>query len=156
MAFEPYPAYLQAIYAAPSTTASTTQVMLGMVGSTPASTITPQVTGRIFVQISCLIANDTSGDGSQIQISYGTGTAPSAGGALAGTQIGQIETWTSLTNLMTGFLMAHAIITGLAVPSITATHATGTAVPVWLDLAFNRVTGGTVTVTKMNILAFEF
>lgn len=156
MAFEPYPAYLQAIFAAPTATVSTTQVMLGSVGSTPAASITPLVTGRIFVMFSGLITNGTSGDGSSVQISYGTSTAPIAGAALTGTQIGQIQTWTSLTNLLTGPFCVQAIVTGLAVPTINSTRATTAATPVWLDLAFNAVTGGTTTITKMNILAFEF
>src|SRR5467141_2138020 len=130
MAFEPYPSALQAIFAAPTNTTSTSQVMLGAVGATPAATITPLVTGRIFVMFSGQIANGTSGDGSSVQVSYGTGTAPIAGASLTGTQIGQIQTWTSLTNLLKAPFMVHAVITGLAVPSISSQRVTTTAVPV--------------------------
>lgn len=156
MPFEPYPSALQAIFAAPTATVSTSQVMLGAVGATPSATITPLVTGRIFVMFSGSIANSTNGDGSQVQISFGTGTAPIAGAAVTGTQIGQIQTWTSLTSLLKAPFMVQAIITGLAVPSVTLLHGTGTPVPVWLDLAFNAVSGGTTTITVMNLLAFEF
>lgn len=155
MAFEPSPSNLQAIFAAPTATSSTSQVMLGLVGSTPAATITPVATGRLFVIVSGLMGN-TTGNGSSVQLSFGTGAAPTAGAALTGTQIGQIETWTSLTGALTGQFVVHAIISGLAVPSFSSARLTGSSTAVWLDLAFNAVTGGTTTLTKVNICAFEF
>lgn len=156
MSYEPSPAVLQSVYAAPTATVSTTHVMAGAGASAvPTAIITPQTTGRIYVVISGLAGN-TNGNGSAIQLSYGTGAAPANGDANTGTQIGQIETWTSLTGALTGFLCVHAIITGLAVPSINALRVTTAAVPVWLDLTFNAVSAGTATLTKLNICAFEF
>lgn len=155
MPFEPSPAIMQAIFAAPTATVSTSAVMVGLAaGSTPLCVITPQVTGRLLVIISGLAGN-TTGNGSTMQLSYGTGAAPAAGAALAGTQIGQAQTWTSLTGALTGQFVVHALITGLAVPSVLASRLQAAATPIWLDLAFNAVTGGTTTLTKVNILAME-
>lgn len=157
MAFEPSPAILQAIQATATSNATTTPAkMLGIgAGSTPVAIITPQVTGRIFVMISGLLTN-TNGNGCQAQLSYGTGAAPALNDALIGTQIGQIQAWTSLTGALSGPFVCQAIITGLAVPSINSLRVTTALVPVWLDLAVNTITAGAVVVTKMNIVAFEF
>ena len=156
MAFEPSPASLNAIFAAPTGTSSATMVMAGCGASaTPAAIITPLVSGRIYVIISGLAAN-ANGDGTSIQLSFGTGGAPANGAAVTGTQIGQIETWTSLTGALTGFLCVHAVITGLAVPTINTLRATTASTPVWLDLAFLAVAAGTSSLTKLNISAFEF
>lgn len=155
MPFEPTPSLVQAIFAAPTATVSTSQVMCGLAaGSTPLCVVSPQVTGRYFVIISGLAGN-TTGNGSSVQLSYGTGAAPVAGAALTGTQIGQIQTWTSLTGALTGQFVVHAIITGLAVPSVLASRLQAAPTPVWFDLAFNTVTAGTTTLTKVNILAME-
>ena len=157
MSFEPSPAALQAIQATATSTAGTSPAtMLGIgAGSTPLAVITPQVTGRSYVGMAGLMTN-TNGNGCQAQLSFGTGGAPALNAALTGTQIGQVQAWTSLTGALTGPFVCQAVITGLAVPSVSPLHVTGSLVPVWLDLAVNVITGGAAVFTKMNICAFEF
>lgn len=155
MPFEPSPVNYQGTFAAPTLTASTTAVMLGLGATTSFALITPQITGRVLVIISGLIQNSVSGDGCNVQLSYGTGTAPVNGAALTGTQIGLQSVWTSLTNAMIAPFCLQALITGLAVPVINANRQTTAATTVWLDLAFKAVTGGNASVTNVNITALE-
>ena len=149
--YAPAPAIYQGTSDSPTGTVSTTSVMLGLGAS-----ITPQATGRIFYCVSGSMGNDTTGDGVGITLYYGTGTAPGNGAALTGTAIGTILVFTALTGMLRSPFSAQAIITGLAVPAITSAGRTGTAVPVWLDLAIKAVTGGTADVTLLNVSAFEF
>lgn len=154
MAYEPSPTVYQGVFAAPTATASTTAVMLGLGATTSFALVTPQVTGRILVTISGLHSN-TNGNGTNVQLSYGTGTAPVNGAALTGTQIGQQAVWTALTGALIGPFSLTALITGLALPTINSNRQTSAATTYWLDLAFKAVTGGTATVTNVNITAVE-
>ena len=155
MPYEPSPAVYQGTFAAPSGTTSTAAlVMLGLGATTSFALITPQVTGRVLLVISGIMGN-ANGDGTTIQLSYGTGAAPANGATLTGTQIGQQSTWTSLTGALLAPFCLSALITGLAVPTINAVHQTTAATQVWLDIAFKAVVGGTAALTNVNITALE-
>src|SRR6185503_7947405 len=82
------PNYTQSNPSDPSTTTSTTGVMMGLGSST---TITPNTTGVIMIVVTGDIDNSAAGDGSQVQIRYGTGTPPINGAALTGTGAGLVK-----------------------------------------------------------------
>lgn len=154
MPFEPSPVVYQGTFAAPTATASTTAVMLGLGATTSFALVTPQVTGRILVTISGLHSN-TNGNGTNVQLSYGSGAAPVNGAALAGTQIGLQAVWTALTGALIGPFALTALITGLTYAQINPLRQSVAGTTYWLDLAFKAVTGGTATVTNVNITAIE-
>src|SRR5690242_15711692 len=79
----PQGAQSQATPTNPTGTSSTTGVMMGLAGS-----VTPKFSGRVQVTMSGDCFSGTIADGANIQMRYGTGTAPSNAGALAGTTIG--------------------------------------------------------------------
>jgi len=151
MSFEPHNG-ITLNSASPTGTANTAAlVMLGLAGS-----ITPQSTGRILVIVSGDMSQSTTGDGGAIQISMGTGAAPSNGGALAGTQFGSLVTMTFLTGVLTVPFCIHALPGGQVTPNYTGTgKAQVTPVPLWVDLAFKAVTGGTFTLSNVTLTAFE-
>lgn len=123
----------------PTGTTSTTLVMMGLAG-----TITLQGSGRILLMLSGDCANDTTGSGIGVQLSYGTGTAPSNGGALAGTQVGGLVTFTALTGVTSVPFALQAIVSSLTV---------GTAY--WLDAAVKAVTAGTASISNLSLSAIE-
>lgn len=125
--------------AAPTGTASTTAVMMGIAGS-----ITPTSTGRVTFTISGQMANNTVNDGATVQLRTGTGTAPTNGAALTGTQRGVSQTHTSLVAADTAGFSITVTVTGLTL---------GTAV--WIDAALAAVTGGTASITGVTINAVE-
>lgn len=129
----------QTISANPTGTASATAVMMGLAG-----TITPAKSGNIAVTINGVAANSGSGDGGSVQISYGTGGAPSNGATLTGTQIGSVQQWISPAGADPMPFSVTAVITGLVV---------GTAV--WLDAAVAAITAGTASISNVTIAAHE-
>ncbi len=130
--------------AAPGGITNTSGLMLGLSNITAACIITPQVTGRVMVWVNGVIAQSTSGDGAFWHIRWGTGTAPSNAGALTGTQIGGQQSFTALTGVLKVPFAIQAYLTGATL---------GTAV--WLDLVLAAVTGGTATMTQVQLNAFE-
>jgi hypothetical protein len=115
---------------APNSTASFT--MQGLAGS-----ITPQKSGNCLITISGYISQvgaTTADIGDIVQISYGTGTAPTSNAALTGTQVGGQQqatiatTATAVGDVHTPFSVS-AVVTGLTI---------GTAY--WVDLAAKAVT----------------
>lgn len=133
-------AVYSAVTAAPTAPASTgTYTMVGLAGL-----ITPNLTGRILVSMQGLGGN-TNGNGFGAKLSYGTGAAPSAAGALAGTQVGPNFTMTAVTGSLTQWFTIEVPIVGLTI---------GTTY--WLDLAAAQLTGGTATLTQCQITAIEF
>lgn len=130
----------QTASANPSGTTSTTSVMMGLNGA-----ITPVLTGRVLLIITGVILNNTIGDGSTVQASYGTGAAPSNAGALAGTQVGAPLAFVASTAAGQAPFAAVAIITGLV---NNTTY--------WLDAALKAVTGGTATIKDVVVTAVEF
>lgn len=127
----------------PTGTTSSAGVMMGLSGS-----ITPHKSGKIQIIVSGNIANNTSGDGAQTQIRYGTGTAPTNGAALTGTTAGALaKIVNSLLALLvpgSGNFTCNAIVSGLTL---------GTTY--WVDLSLARITGGTATISGISISIIE-
>ena len=134
---------LQASAGNPAGTISSASRMVG-VGST--CTITPNLNTRAVITIGGNVSNTVAGDGAQLNLYYGSGTAPANGAATTGT--------------LTTASAALAVSAGnsLAVPfnlgSVVVTGLTpGTAY--WFDLALAVITGGTASVTGVWCSAFE-
>src|SRR6185312_870155 len=123
----------------PTGTTSTTAKMMGLAGS-----ITPAVSTRIDVTICGQMANSLINDGVTVQLRYGTGTAPTNGATLTGTQLGASQTNTEKVAAQNDGFCVTGIATGLTI---------GTAY--WLDAAVNAVTGGTASITGITIKANE-
>lgn len=127
----------------PSTTNSTTGVMMGL-----ANSVTPSKSGTILVHVSGDTDNNTIGDGAQMQIRYGTGSAPSNGAALAGTAAGSAVKMTnpSIATLSVGRspFSLNAVVTGL---TVGATY--------WIDISLAAITGGTARVRDISISIVE-
>jgi len=133
------PVSAQSTPADPSTTTSTTGVMMGLAGS-----IIPGYSGKIMIVISGDIDNGTANDGAQVQVRYGTGTAPTNGAILTGTTVGSLIKMvsSSATNRMP--FHCNAIVSGLTV---------GTTY--WIDLSLAAMTGGTARIRDVSISAIE-
>lgn len=127
---------------APGGTTSTSGVMAGL-GS--AAGIAPQLTGRLLVAISGSMQNNTANMGVQVQLRWGTGTAPAGGAAPTGNAFGPVQR--AYLPLAGGFepLCIVAIITGLPL---------GT--PIWLDVTQAALGGGTANVSGVAIAVHEF
>jgi len=123
----------------PTGTTSTTGVMMGLAGA-----ITTR-SGRVVVIISGTIKNNTANDGAAVQIRYGTGSAPTNAAALTGTAVGALQRHVDagVTNEEVPFSVS-AVVTGLT---------GGTAY--WLDVSLAAITGGTATITGVNVTAFD-
>ena len=131
----------------PTGITSTTLVMAGY-----GKTFTPTRTGRVLIVMLCTLNNNTVGDGSAIQVNYGTGAPPAAGAAATGTQASALITvkWDAATLTSGGTtgtkqVVLVGIVTGLVL---------GTAY--WLDAAYESVTGGTTTLTINAAYVVEF
>lgn len=123
----------------PTGTTNTTGLMMGLSG-----TITPQVTGRIIIFINGTIFNGTVGDGANVQMRRGTGTAPVNAAALTGTATGGLVKHVAATAAHKDPFCLIGIVTGLAINTA-----------VWLDVGLAAVTGGTATITDVSIAAVE-
>ena len=124
----------------PSTTTSTTGLMMGLAGS-----YTPFQSGRVLIMISGDIDNNTVADGSQVQIRYGTGTAPANGAALTGTTAGGLVKMTNgVTDTPRMPFSLNAIVSSLTV---------GTAY--WVDVGLAAVTGGTARIRNLSVSIIE-
>lgn len=153
MAFEPSPVHSQSTAAAPTGSADATGLMQGL--GVTAWTLTPQVTGRVLIVLSGSMGTAATAETCGITMYYGTGTAPANGAAITGTAIGTVLTFVTLTSMLRSPFSVQAVITGLAVPSITTDRKTGTLTPVWFDVAL-KTSAGTATLTLLNLSAFEF
>lgn len=125
--------------ASPGTNATTTVKMAGL-----AAAITPQVTGRVFVLVTGVVANSTIGDGVNVQLAWGTGSAPANGAAATGTVVGLVKHFVASTAAGQQGIALGAFITGLT---------NGTAI--WVDLQFAAVTGGTATLKDCDVVLEE-
>lgn len=124
----------------PSTTTSTTGVMMGL-----NQLITPLITGKIAITISGDIDNDTAGDGSKVQIRYGTGTAPTNGAALTGTVTGGLVNYLNPAgDIIRVPFSLNSIITGLTVDT-----------QYWIDVSLASVTGGTSRIRNLSVSIIE-
>lgn len=153
MAYEPSPAVQIISPSDPSAITNAAYKMAGL-GSTGPWTVTPQTTGRILIIASGTI---TSGGAATctLQLSYGTGVAPSNGAAVAGTQTGgQMAVVSDAGTLQFPFCMS-TIVTGQTVPSIAGTgKAQVAAVPVWFDIA-QKSSASTLQLQFLNLVAIE-
>jgi len=121
----------------PTSTASTSGVMMGMNGS-----ITPTTTGNILVVSKGNVNNTVASDGCTITLRTGTGTAPTNGAALTGT--------TLVATFMNNPAAAGA--TGSypwALDGVLTGKALG--VTMWVDIGLTAVTGGTCAVQNVQI-----
>lgn len=130
----------------PTGTTNTSGLMAGIGGT---CTITPRVTGNIFIIITGQGNTNTGDDGWGADLRYGTGTAPTNGAALVGTVLqlvltGSAPATTSVTDPLTAPITLQGIGTGLTV---------GTAY--WIDIGQRAVTGGTASFTNIQCTAFE-
>lgn len=122
-------------------TASATQVHGGFGSSV---SVTPNVTGRIRVRWSWDISDNTAGKTTTTSARYGTGTAPIAGAAVTGTQIGPLR--------LTGFTSGTFTYVGMIEGEVTGLTL-GTAY--WFDIA-GLTNGGTGTWTQIYVCVEEF
>jgi hypothetical protein len=130
--------------AAPTGTTSTAAyVMMGLGSSWK---ITPTTFTSVRATINGQMANSTTGDGINIIVAYGTGTAPSNGASVTGTTVGINTIFTDLTGLLTNGapFCKNVIITGLT---------PGTAY--WIDIQCKAVTGGTASILNLEFSAQE-
>lgn len=123
--------------------------MLGL-----AALITPQVTGRIVVIVTGVVATSASGDGASFQIYEGTGGAPSNNAAATGTAIGGLQAIASFvtTELSTSFCISASF--SVAPPQYLGMGVLPVQTTYWIDLGFLSA-AGTVTFTTVNLVAFE-
>jgi hypothetical protein len=135
------PAYasLQTGVLTPTGTTSTAGLMAGLGG-----TITPSATGKILVTINGSMYNTNASGGATCAIRYGTGTVPSNGAALTGTQIGASAIRGAIAVNERMPFSVSAVITGLAV---------GTQV--WLDVIQAALSAGTAVLVSVSIAAVE-
>jgi hypothetical protein len=121
--------------------------MQGLAGS-----ITPKGSGTVLIIITGTIiapTGTTAGLGIQYQISYGTGGAPSNAGALAGTQIGQVQEYTNA-----GTVTAADVHIPFCIQAIVAGLTAGTAY--WIDLAAESLgSASDMGLSNVNITAWE-
>ena len=130
----------QSTPANPASTTNMTGVMAGLAGS-----ITPVLTGRIFLTINGDSSNNTGNDGCIITPRFGTGTAPTNGAALTGTIAGNsngVSTSAGANNI--DAWMAHGYVTGL---TLNTTY--------WLDVSQAILTGGTCSLSNITVIAIE-
>lgn len=129
--------------AAPTGTASATYVNMGLGSSWK---LTPSNYTSVRIHINGQMVNNTTGDGINIIMCYGTGAAPGNGTGPTGTTVGINTIFTDLTGILTNGVpfSKEYIITGL-----TATTA------YWFDLQVKAVTGGTASVLNCEFTAQE-
>lgn len=134
------PNVAQSSPANPTGTADTGGKMMGIAGA-----ITPAKTGKIHITITGTIFNAGGiGDGANVQLRTGTGSAPANGDALTGTTGGGLVKFISSTTAEKVPFTVCAIVSGLAL-----------ATAVWIDLGLAATVGGTATVTDLSVTAFE-
>jgi hypothetical protein len=132
-------------------TASTTYVMAGLAtaggtgaGLSAPSVFTPVLTGNLKVTIKGNIRNTTAADGYGCRVQYSSGTAPITGAATTGSTAGDA-------------LQASASIAGGNLPFCHVVIITGRTLGTqqWIDLGFLAITGGTVTLTNIDVIIEE-
>lgn len=134
--------------ATPTKPASTTTFkMQGLAGS-----ITPVRSGRVLLIISgeFISTSTTVGVGAQVQLSFGTGSAPANAATLQGTQVGVVREYLNPTTVTAADVFmpftVNAVVTGLALNTV-----------IWIDLAAKSVSSASaVGVTDISISAIEF
>ena len=138
--YGPIPNAVRSNTAAPTGTVSTTFVMAGL-----GTTITPTVTGRMLMICCGNASSGTINDGGKVQLSYGTGGAPSNGAGVTGSQSGTAM-------ILTNDIAANAKF-GFYVAEWVTNFTVGTTY--WVDLAFAAVTGGTFSIADVTLIVLE-
>ena len=131
----------------PTAPASTSAyAMQGLAGA-----ITPKRSGKIMVTISgnIICSTTTAGDGIDVQISHGTGTAPANAAALAGTQDGNIQGYRNPSTVTAADVLVPfsttAVIIGLTLDTAY-----------WLDLAAKSIgTASACGLANLSVSAVE-
>lgn len=108
-----------------------------------AISFTPLASGQVRFVATGIFSNNTANDGMQFQLRYGTGTAPTAGGAVAGTAVGNLSSAHSPTNF------GDLVFTGLGDASLTV----GTVY--WVDAEINTLVGSTANYIGVTITLRE-
>ena len=127
----------------PTGTTSGGGVMMGL-GST--CKITPTFSSRVYVVFSGNIVNTTSGDGAEIFLKLGTGTAPVNGVAGTGTTVAP-------ANGLAMIAAANNQIVPFNYPGIVTGLTPG--ILYWFDLLLLTLAGGTASVTNVGFIAYE-
>lgn len=134
---------LNAVFGAPSNptgTSSTTLVMAGL-----GILITPKVTGRIWAEIWGSVQNTIATDGTQVQLRYGTGSAPANGATVAG------SAFNAATQIATS--ATASAYAGLPIGGVVSGLTNNTQY--WVDVAFESVTAGTSSLINMAYIVAE-
>jgi hypothetical protein len=100
---------------------------------------------HVNVQVEGQLQNNTSGDGAEAWLRYGTAPAPSNGAALTGTQKGQ--PW-----IVDQFYYASKRLQG-GITTTIGGLTTGTQY--WFDLALAAITGGSAALTGLEVVITE-
>ncbi|MBS1902257.1 MAG: hypothetical protein JSS75_00960 [Bacteroidetes bacterium] len=140
---------LQVTPSDPTGTSSGTGVMMGLGSS---ASFTPTKSGKVLIIISASENNNAGGNGGQMQIRYGTGSAPSNGAALTGTTAGNLAQGSPSDPSGANSAQHHETIpmTCNAVVSMTV----GTTY--WIDVSVAQIGGGTAEIVGVSISAIEF
>jgi hypothetical protein len=109
-----------------------------------ALTITPATSGNLFLTGNISGSNSTAVAGCTVQISWGTGAAPTHNAVATGTAVGSANVATSATAAASVAIPVSSYVTGLTV---------GTAY--WIDLLYGQNGGGTCTISGFNMQALE-
>lgn len=120
------------------TTLSLTEVMGGY-----AIAFTPLTSGRCKLMATGAYNNNTANDGAQLNLRYGTGTAPTLGAAVTGTAVG---TGAGQTFSSTGINVGWTCL-GIVTLVVGTTY--------WLDISMEAVTGGTASCIAPAVVAME-
>lgn len=142
MSYIPTGSFLQQGPSNPTGTTSTGGVMMGLAGS-----ITPNTSGRVMITVTCDFTNNVAADGLQVSIRIGTGSAPANGAAVPGGTLTAGSTKRILGRVDTASKTLPFTGGGILLLTIGTTY--------WIDLLISAITGGTGTVTNVNISAIE-
>lgn len=134
---------IQAQPSNPGGTASATYVMMGLGTGGGAITFTPNQSGRMLIFASGDVTQNTTADGAQFQLSWGTGAGPANGAAVTGNQIGPQPSMTFLTGVLT---------VPFAVQSAVNLQV---GVLYWFDIALKALTGGSASLSNLGITIIE-
>jgi hypothetical protein len=134
------PAIAQTSPSDPTGTTNSTGLMMGLAGA-----LTPVYTGRVLIMLSGTIANASGiADGANVQLRYGTGSAPANADALTGTTVGGLVKYVSATTAEKAPFALQGIVTGLTL-----------ATAIWVDVGLAAVTGGTATIKDLSLTIME-
>ena len=128
------PVRASATPANPTGTTSLTQVMAGIAGS-----FTPTTSGAVNFNTSVQTFQATAAQGCQVQMRFGTGSAPANGAAATGTALGQ--------NINNTLMLANQSVSSGLTARVTGLTPSTTY---WFDLGFAAVTGGTCSLFNIS------